>query len=499
MKKVLVVSILISFFSFDKEPEYLTRSAIEQDLAFFDEFLQNNSSYQGLNGYNYKKDFDAFLEGTKDSAITKVDFGMFLTTSIGKIGDRHAYVRGDQLPNNLFLPFIVAPIKNKVIALEFDQSKTEYRPLYPEYPFLKSINTAPINDFLKRLRPKDVKAPKAAFQTRAVKELKYMERNYAVMDKKPPKEFLFTFTNGNTDTIVKTSLESKRSKYKTWDERFARLYGQEKEELNNLELCKSLLRIDEDNIAYARLPSMVHSRDAPIFFKYFNRFFQEVKNSKALIIDVRSNGGGTRDLIRELAGYLVHPDSIHVVNVAKQRCKLPLSEHLKRSLHRRFLFSKEELDSEEQNAVKKFMAAFSPMYTLDDKKFSQYHFYVLNGKKISNNKYHYDKPVYILANERSFSAASILVSVFKGLPNVNIVGVNTDGSSGNSVAFRLPNSKIEGKISTMVSYQKNGKILDGVGTEPDIVIERNIDQVLWKKDYQLDRLKDIINAEPNDN
>lgn len=141
------------------------------------------------------------------------------------------------------------------------------------------------------------------------------------------------------------------------------------------------------------------------------------------------------------------------------------------------------------------MDSFEPMYDLNKEKFSEYHFYILNGQKLSENKFHYDKPIYILANERSFSAASVLVSVFKNLPNIKIVGVNTDGSSGNSKRFELPNSELRGKISTMVSFQKNGKILDGVGTEPDMKIERNLDQVLLKEDYQLNKLLEVIKSE----
>ena len=44
----------------------------------------------------------------------------------------------------------------------------------------------------------------------------------------------------------------------------------------------------------------------------------------------------------------------------------------------------------------------------------------------------------------------------------------------------------------MVSYQKNGTILEGIGTTPDIVIERNLDQIFFKEDYQLNKLIEII-------
>jgi hypothetical protein len=44
----------------------------------------------------------------------------------------------------------------------------------------------------------------------------------------------------------------------------------------------------------------------------------------------------------------------------------------------------------------------------------------------------------------------------------------------------------------MVSFQKDGKILDGSGTEPDIKIERDINQILWKSDTQLEKLRSLI-------
>ena len=81
------------------------------------------------------------------------------------------------------------------------------------------------------------------------------------------------------------------------------------------------------------------------------------------------------------------------------------------------------------------------------------------------------------------------------LPNIKIVGVNTDGSSGNSERFELSNTEFRGKISTMVSFQKDGQILDGIGTKPDIIIERNLDQIFLKEDYQLNKLIEIIKQE----
>jgi hypothetical protein len=44
----------------------------------------------------------------------------------------------------------------------------------------------------------------------------------------------------------------------------------------------------------------------------------------------------------------------------------------------------------------------------------------------------------------------------------------------------------------MVTFQKDGQILDGYGTKPYIVIKRDLDQIYWKSDAQLEILKKLI-------
>ena len=71
----IYIVILLSIFTISckaqNETEYLTKSQIEKDLAIFDEILQNKSSYQGLNGYSYKKDFEEYLNKVSEKQIHK--------------------------------------------------------------------------------------------------------------------------------------------------------------------------------------------------------------------------------------------------------------------------------------------------------------------------------------------------------------------------------------------------------------------------------------------
>jgi len=490
---VILLSILTLSCKAQNGTEYLTKSQIKSDLAILDSILQKKSSYQGLNGYDYKKDFDEYLHKTKEQSVTKYDFELFLSKTIGKIGDRHSYIRGERLRNSLFFPFAFAPLNNKVLVIDYDKENKKYHLYKTEFPYLKSINNIPIEELISQILPKDILAPKSSHFTRSIREIREIENIFKSLNINLPNPIQITLTNEKGfNKKINIKLVPKAERQRIWDERFQiKNFFLKDEESNDKEIIEQFFTL-KNNVGYVRIVKMLNKENSPVFFEFLNDFMSKAKQTDAMIIDVRDNGGGRRDLIQEFAGYLIHPDSVYVVNATRQRGKLPLNGELKESLHYRYLYSRNELDKREQNAIDKFMTSFKPMYNLDNNKFSDYHYHILNGQKITKNKYLYNKPIYILTNERSFSAASVFVSVFKGLPNIKIVGVNTDGSSGNSERFELPNSELRGKISTMVSFQKDGNILDGIGTKPDILIERNLDQIFWEKDYQLNKLIEVI-------
>ncbi|MEM9887401.1 MAG: S41 family peptidase [Bacteroidota bacterium] len=491
--QALMLLLLFSCLSPLFAQEKLSKHAVLEDLQHLENQLQRISSYQGLNGYNYQIDFERYRNTLSSDSIVKTDFGLFLSKSIGKIGDRHAYVKNYNLADEKFMPFIIAPFENQVLALQYNSDHKYFDYLHANYPYLTAINGMKLKLILAQICPEAIYAPKAAYHARAVKQLRHLEESFAIMNQPLPMTCTFTFSGEKGDTTVDMSILSTANRKGRWSDQFAYLDVRESE-MNNTAKIAPYFKVDQDEIAYLRIPKMLHPEDAPNYYQLFHEFMQNIRESKALIIDVRDNGGGGRELILELAKYLVHPDTIQVVNIAQQRSNHNLNEDQKEDMRARFLYEMEALDTEEQAVAKDFLSDFQPMYDLPENQFSNYYFMLLNGEKLNENgdNYFYNQTVFVLANERSFSAASILVSTLKNLPNVLTAGVTTDGSSGNSEKFYLPNSKLKVKISTMVSFQTNGQILDGFGTAPDMALERSLEQVLWKEDNQLKQLKELI-------
>lgn len=346
---VFILSIC-TFFSYAQHgSEYLTKGEMENDLSILEEILHQQSSYQGLNGYDYFVDFEDYTNTLADKNITQFDFGLFLAKSIGKIGDRHAFIKDYNIRDSLFLPVAFAPLKDKTLVLNYDEGKKEYGLWNAEFPYLHSINDIPIEEILPQILVGAVLAPENAYRTNAIRKLRDIETIFRILDLELPNPLTITLENENEEQKkVTLNLVERKEKGKLWDEKsHSETFRAKEEQYGDSEFVKGFFKL-KDDIGYIQIERMLAKKRTPKFFEELNDFMVKAKNNEALIIDVRNNGGGTRDLIQELAGYFIHPDSIYVVNATKQRGELPLNENLKRALHGRYLYSRDELDVREQ-------------------------------------------------------------------------------------------------------------------------------------------------------
>ena len=144
-------------------------------------------------------------------------------------------------------------------------------------------------------------------------------------------------------------------------------------------------------------------------------------NTRAVIIDLRENGGGAATMIRFLAGYLFE-ESTHLINWY-QRAK--------------------------------------------DRTIQSWSADVVPGRRLS------DVPVYVLTSRSTFSAAEEFTFDLKHLERATIIG-DTTGGGGNTVAghvFDFDGFRVESRLPYGHAYDpKTGDGWEGTGVAPHIAV-----------------------------
>ncbi|UZR96332.1 S41 family peptidase [Chondrinema litorale] len=477
-----------------KELKKITSSQAMEDIDQFSEILTNKSSYMHLADFDFQSEIDKLRARIFSKLKDSVDIN-YLTFELAKImaeiGDRHSSVRntwfekGNYPTYGLQLPFTIAPLNSKTVALRAIPSDGNYEYFHKDYPNVKSINGFPIDVFIDSMAYRSRKAPQQAKLSRGVTEVQRFGSLYFKNNLKLPSKIEIVFTNGESENREIVSLVNNRLDYKSKIEE--RIFQ------NLLEMSKgyfqNLSKLLEGDIGYISIPRMYSFDDVLGLEAYIDSVFNNFQKTKALIVDLRYNPGGSRDLLNKFASYIIpKSQSPWIANVAYLRTDEESILHNSMSARFLYTYNSDRFDDADRKAIDLFSKNFATEKEFDTLKFSKPHYMILRGGSSS-----YKQPVYILVNDHSFSAATVFTSAFKGLPNVKIVGVTTDGSSGNSDRIYLKNSNIRVRISTMLSFQRNGKTLDGNGTEPDIYLPEESTQLLEGTDDQLQRVLELIN------
>jgi hypothetical protein len=475
-------------------PQELTVAEAVADLRQFENILTFVSSYSRLSNFDYKAAIKKMADSIAQES-RKVDIDQFtndMARVLSEIGDRHSSVKNSSFNKeihpsyNLRLPFGLATLHGRIVALKKNVDGDTYTYYYKSYRFIKSINETLIATLVNTYNYRDRKAPE---QARLLRGSRAIQKYGELMFKnniKCPDSVKVVFSDGKTDKAETIILTKANKEYasKLLREQYTTAETISKRNFNDLS------KILSNNIGYIKIPEMYPYKDVAGLESSLVNALKSLRTTKALIIDIRNNPGGEREILQTFAGYIVRKEqSPWVANVAYLRTDTNMTGD-EASMTARYLYNyhSNKLSGIDRKAIDQFKQVFKLQNIVNDADFSSPFYMVLHSGKKS-----YNQPIYILVNEASFSAASVFASAFTGLPNVKIVGEVTDGSSGNSKTLKLKNSNIDVTVSTMLSFQRNGKTLDGNGTQPDIFIPADEKQVLTGFDSQLNRLLKIIN------
>jgi C-terminal processing protease CtpA/Prc len=195
-----------------------------------------------------------------------------------------------------------------------------------------------------------------------------------------------------------------------------------------------------DGVAYVSLNSFGSDHAAEQFEKHFD----ELSKSSAMILDVRNNGGGSSGIGWRILSMLT--DKPFPTGRYRYRLYVPA--------HRAWGLDQEWMEQAGDS-------------------------YKPHGSKV------YSKPVVVLSGPRTFSAAEDFLIAFQGMKRGKIIGQPSGGSTGQPLQFDLPGGGT-GRVCTKQDLYPDGRIWVGVGIQPDVEAKLTVADLRAGRDTALE-------------
>ncbi len=224
----------------------------------------------------------------------------------------------------------------------------------------------------------------------------------------------------------------------------------------------------KDNIGYIAVNSMYPTKEIiPLFDSALDSLFK----TKALIIDIRNNGGGSSGT------------GFHIVSRISDK-PLPVFDSKVR-IYSVDMFDKWFSDKEMFDVFYSVYQGIFPDTTDFNEKLLREKF-KKSEYQIPSHPPIYDKPIVILIGPKTFSAAEDFLAPLHGTDRVTLIGKSTGGSTGQPLVLQL-NDEFSVRICSRRCWCADGYEFVGKGFIPDIDIEKSIDDIISEKDMTLEK------------
>ncbi|MFO0981003.1 MAG: S41 family peptidase [Planctomycetota bacterium] len=204
----------------------------------------------------------------------------------------------------------------------------------------------------------------------------------------------------------------------------------------------------------------------------FTALLPELEQCRALIIDIRSNSGGSTSIGKRILDHLTDRR---------------LEGSTWRTREHRGAFKAWGKYAAQDPSLAQYRAYF------DDNAWYQGGTDVLDpspGKKLL-------RPMAVLIDHATASAAEDFLIYLDKAPNVTRVGRPTYGSTGQPLAFDLPGGG-SARVCTKRDTYPDGRDFVGVGVPPDVLVEPTIDDVIHGRDPALARAVALLQEQLKD-
>jgi hypothetical protein len=433
-----------SGFGSVQEERKVAPGTLHRALDDFKKALDERWSYRHANA----ADFDAAIAALRlkgADGLSIDEFGLELHKIVAMGIDAHSGVVGYQLPGTGYLPFLIEPDGERFVA--FKEDRTAF--LADGFPYLLQIDGRHVEEWCKAAAVIVPKGSPQFLRQRCLGGLRNLDfvRGLMKVPARDTVDVALASSSGGARRTLTLRVSKALPEYGKWPRGGSRAL--------------------ENRIGYLRLTNMVAETSLQEIRLWMPRF----RDTAGLVIDVRDNAGGDRDALMLLYSYLAAPgDPPRVFNAAAYRLhNAHPHDHLSAN-HRMYRMNAAHWSEAQRAAVAAFARTFKPVWQLPDGHFSEWHYMALT-RLDDKDVYHYDRPTAVLMNGKSFSSTDNFLAGLKGMKNVTLVGTASAGGSAYTREIPLGETPLRLRIGSIASFQSDGRLFDGHGVQPDVLVE----------------------------
>lgn len=423
-----------------KPVKKLTVAEAHADIDQYHQDLIHRFAYLKANGVDHQQ----VIKQTKAKVtkpITASELKNLLNLITAQFIDGHAGP-GHDFNDAEVSPFVVKRIGERFVAINTDGEQL----VDANFPYITHIDDKPVSFWRELVTPFIADGSYQMVSRRALRQVVRIGalRQMAGLE--------------NKDSVTVTLINEKGDKYVKHT--LATLSPEQNPKLR-MPKKQYKSRMLDGNIGYLRIAQMNDPAVTEI-----RTWMPQFENTDGLIVDVRSNGGGSRKAYLELMPYFMQAGQSHIGNISAYRLYDDFKKDHLSGARFSYLATDPRLNKQEKQAIQQFQQTFTPEWQFDKSEFSDYH-YFMASKREGDHRYDYRKPVVVLTDDGCFSATDIFVGAMKGFGNITVMGTDTGGGSARTVSETLDNSGLSIRLASMVSFQPSGLLYDGRGIMVD--------------------------------